>query len=102
MCNRRRLAVAAILAFSLLLFPSLSFAAAGFGSWRPAAESGPLEVLLDWLDRGWSLFTGGEPMAVRRWEEAGCGIDPNGAPVCTDPLPANTPTAQPEDGDSAE
>jgi len=82
MYNRRRSAVAAILALSLLLLPSLSFAANG--PRHSAGSVGPLEIVVHWLARAWSVVSGTAPIG-HAWQQAGCGIDPNGLPVPCDP-----------------
>lgn len=89
MYDRRRRAVAAILALSLLLLPSLSFAS-GNGPRHSAGSVGPLELVVHWLTRAWSVVSGSEP-TDHAWQEAGCGIDPNGLPLlpCV-PLPGTS------------
>ena len=96
MYDRRR-AVAAILALSLLLLPSLSFAS-GFGPRHSTSSVGPLELMVHWLARAWSVVSGNEPMD-RAWQQApaGCGIDPNGQPLTCDPpggIPPGAATVQ--------
>ena len=84
MYDRRRRALAAVLAFSLLLLPSLSFAS-GHGPRHSASPvMGPLDLLGHWLARAWSVVSGSERID-RSWQEVGCGIDPNGQPLTCDP-----------------
>ena len=96
MYDRRRRAVAAILALSLLLLPSLSFAS-GNGPRHSASSVGPLDLLVHWLTRAWSVVSGGEPTG-HAWQAAGCGIDPNGLPLHCDPPPGTSAQTVESDG----
>jgi hypothetical protein len=88
MYDRRRGAVAALLALSLLLLPSLSFAS-GNGPRHSAGSVGPVELVIHWLARAWSVVSGGET-TDHAWQAAGCGIDPNGQPFHCDPPPSTS------------
>lgn len=103
MSNRRRATAAAILALSLLLLPSLSFAS-GHSAWRYSSSVGPLDLLSDWLARAWSLLSGAEPRDDRAWQSAGCGIDPNGLPLVCVPIPgtSSAQTVEPAGTDPAQ
>lgn len=83
MYDRRRCTVAAILALSLLLLPSLSFASNG--PRHLAGSVGPLEIVVHWLARAWSVVSGSTPIDHAWQAGAGCGIDPNGQPLLCDP-----------------
>ena len=92
MYHRRCRAVAAILALSLLLLPSLSFAF-GNGPRHSASSVGPFDLLVHWLARAWSVVSGSAPID-HSWQAAGCGIDPNGRPLSCDPPGTSAPTVE--------
>ena len=94
MSDRRRCTVAVILALSLLLLPSLSFASSG--PRHLAGSVGPLELVVHWLARAWSVVSGSAPLD-HAWQAAGCGIDPNGQPLHCDP-PGTQPGTSVETG----
>lgn len=61
--------------------------------------------MIDWLVRAWSLASTGEPKIDHSWQAAGCGIDPNGAPLLCLPnpdLPPNSLMTNPEGTDPAQ
>jgi hypothetical protein len=82
-----------------LAFPAPSHAApAGRSLSRPAAAA----IVLDRLAQWWDLLSAGrasEPGAASRIQEKnGCGIDPQGGPLCG-PGPGATPPPPADPGD---
>jgi hypothetical protein len=96
MFNKKAFPAAMAVTLLLILMPAPSRAATR--SWAPLSR--PAASLFEKLERWWSQLLNGpeRPSSSPAWEKQGCGMDPNGNPLCpgttqgTDPAPSGSGT----------